>query len=282
MTLTIAFISDIHHGADGGTRRGTMAVPLMRQFRSWLKIKNPDFLVVKGDLIADAGREKDLSLMREIADEFKDVACELFHILGNHDVHSLSVQDNEDIMGVSFKPQITTRKGVTSILWNNNVKLDYAKGFRLDQSDIDWLKDALEKATYPTVIFTHVPLGNGSMVGNYYFENVPHHAHYPDDQSKEVREIIERSGKVILCMNGHAHWNSHQSIDGTHYVTVPSLTETFMTHPEPHSAWGLLKVGKTIRIDVEGRLPVSYRLPVRRQGHHWQNEFKDYAPKAYL
>lgn len=283
MTLKIAFISDIHHGADGGTRRGTMAIPLMRRFRQWLLVKRPDMLVDLGDRIGDAGRDKDLKLMSEIGREFQAVACERFHILGNHDVGSLSIQDNEDTMGVSFRPQSITRKGVTSIMWNNNVRLDYQKGFRLDQPDLDWLEKALDAASYPVIIFTHVPLDSGCMVGNYYFENTLHHAHYPDDQSKKVRDIIERSGKVILCVNGHAHWDKYHSVDGIHYVSVPSLTETFMTYPDAHSAWGMVAIGrKSIKIDIEGKAPMSYVLPIRRQGHHWQNEFKDYAPKACL
>jgi hypothetical protein len=117
------------------------------------------------------------------------------------------------------------------------------------------------------------------MKGNFYFEKeYAHHGAYPEAQGAAIREVIERSGKVLLCMNGHAHWNAYHSIDGTHYVTIPSLTESFTTWPHANEAFATLRISDCIEIEVFGRTPLFYRLPLKARNEHWLNVHKDYSP----
>jgi hypothetical protein len=139
----------------------------------------------------------------------------------------------------------------------------------------------LEASELPAIVFTHIPLDNGSMKGNFYFEKAyPQHAAYPESQGEAIRDVIERSGKVILCLNGHAHWNAYHAIDGVHYVTLPSLTESFTTWPHANEAFAKVRIGESIEVDVFGRTPMSYRLPIKLAGQHWVNTNKDYAPSS--
>lgn len=174
--------------------------------------------------------------------------------------------------------------GYHFVFWNASAFLDARAGFTLPVSDVAWLESDLSNTTLPTIIFSHVPLDNGSMQGNFYFEAAyPHHAHYPEHQAQSAREVLEQSKKVILCVNGHAHWNAYHCIDGIHYVTIPSLTESFPTYPEACRAWASLTLDSDIHLTVHGNLPIEYRLPIKSSAsEHWLNIHKSYAPQVEL
>jgi Icc protein len=196
-------------------------------------------------------------------------------------VAKLTVGENEELMQHPFQHSSVDLNGFHIIFWNANAKLHLTEGFTLSQGDLDWLEADLASTDLPSIITTHIPLDNGSMKGNFYFEKAyPQHAHYPERQAEDVREVIERSGKVILCLNGHAHWNAYHAIDGVHYVTLPSLTESFTTWPSANEAFASVKIGESIEIEVLGKTPMLYRLPINAPGQHWVNIHKDYSPSS--
>ena len=100
------------------------------------------------------------------------------------------------------------------------------------------------------------------MIGNFYFEKaVPRGAHYVEGAA--ARDVIERSGNVIACLAGHTHWNARNTIDGVHYITIHSLTESFTTHPYPTGAFGILSIDESLTVEVFGRDPALHRLPIK-------------------
>ncbi|MFA4995111.1 MAG: metallophosphoesterase [Bdellovibrionales bacterium] len=280
--LTLALVTDIHFGPDRGTKKGSEALLLLDRFGAFVRELNPDVCVEMGDRTSSS---RDLApgvLMKEVCDALRaKIPGEVYHILGNHDLDGLSLEDNEKILGRSLVSRSLDINGFHLVFWNTHPVLDKTKGFTLDMRDLDWLREDLKATTLPVVIFTHVPLDNGSMEGNFYFDKAyPHHAGYPAAQGEAIREVIERSGKVILCVNGHAHWNAYHGIDGTHYVTIPSLVETFPTWPDANEAWARLSIGESIEIGIYGRAPMLYRLPIKKLGAHWCSIEKDYTPNA--
>ncbi|HEY9776387.1 MAG TPA: hypothetical protein V6C81_21680 [Planktothrix sp.] len=281
MQLTLAVITDIHNGPDRGTKKGTMALPLLERFRDFVEALRPDCTVDLGDRISEVNEEADRQHVTQVRSQFERIPGRRYHVLGNHDVAKLSLGENEELMQHSFAHHSLDMNGYHLVFWNANAKLHMSDGFSLAVSDLDWLRSDLEAAELPSLIFTHVPLDNGSMKGNFYFEKAyPQHAAYPEQQGEAIRDVIERSGKVILCLNGHAHWNAYHAIDGVHYVTLPSLTESFTTWPHANEAYARVVVGDCIEIEVLGRTPTTYRLPIRARGEHWVNIDKDYAPSS--
>lgn len=279
--LTLAIITDIHHGPDRGTKIGTAALPLLEKFSDFVADLRPACTVEIGDRISEVDEVTDRKLVKEVAAALARVPGKIEHVVGNHDVARLTVGDNEELMQRSFASHSTDMNGYHLVFWNANAKLSMASGFSLGAGDLDWLRADLAATELPSVIFTHVPLDNGSMKGNFYFEKAyPQHAAYPEPQGEAIRDVIERSGKVILCLNGHAHWNAYQAIDGTHYVTIPSLTESFATFPHANEAYACLRLGTTIEIEVFGRTAMYYRLTPKSKGEHWANIHKDYAPNS--
>lgn len=275
--LKIALIADIHHGIDMGTKLGSAALPLMRPFVDWVNAIQPDLVVELGDRINDRDKDADLEWTRDVAHAFTAVRRPCVHLLGNHDFNQLSRSESENAMQTTFASHSRDAQGYHLAFWNSAVQFKDGV-FQLAPEDLTWLASDLAATALPTIIFSHLPLDNGSMIGNYYFEKVvPSGAHYADGAA--ARDIIERSGKVIACIAGHTHWNARSTIDGVHHIAVHSLTESFTTHPHPTGAYGILSIEDALTVEVFGRDPALHRLPIKPPGYHWQNLHRDYAPK---
>ncbi len=277
MTLRVALIADIHHGEDRDTKLGTAALPLLARFRDFVAQAGPDLVVELGDRINDADPETDRRLTRDVGLAFAPMNTRRAHLLGNHDNHALARSEAEAAMGVSFASWSCDIEGHHLVFWNAETCLLGRDGFELTAADLAWLEDDLARTELPTIVCTHVPLDNGSMIGNYYFESqFKGFAHYRNGD--RARDVIERSGKVILCLAGHAHWNALNTIDGIPYVTIQSLTESFTTPGRACGAFGLLEIDEAIDISVLGLDPIRLRLPLRRLGTHWHSVTRDFAP----
>lgn len=278
MALKIALIADIHHGVDMGTKLGSAALTLLQPFVDWVNAIQPDLVVELGDRINDVDKDADLRFTRDVAYAFTAVQRPCVHILGNHDNYQLSREESEAVMQTTFASHSRDVQGYHLVFWNSAVHLFEDGGFRLVPDDLVWLEADLAATALPTIIFSHLPLDNGSMIGNFYFEKaVPRGAHYAEGAA--ARDVIERSGKVIACLAGHTHWNARNTIDGVHYITIHSLTESFTTHPYPTGAFGILAIDEYLTVEVFGRDPALHRLPIKPPGYHWQNLHRDFAPK---
>ena len=276
--LSIGLVADIHHGAQQGTKVGQAALPLLRDFVHWANRHPLDMIVELGDRINNVDADADEELTRMVAPAFGGIQAPRAHLLGNHDSHDLSRKRAEAAMQVDFGSWSRDVKGVHLVFWNANTCVKGMQNFQFETQELRWLEHDLAATELPTILFTHLPLDEGSMIGNYYFEKfLAGFAHYAN--AAQAREVLERSGKVILCVSGHTHWNARNAIDGIHYVTIHSLTESFTTWPHPTGAYALLQVDDQIRLEVFGRDPAYYRLPIRRAGAHWANLSRPFAPK---
>ncbi len=279
--LKIAIISDIHHGPERGTKKGTAAKQLVSSFLEWTSKNQISLIADLGDRISEVSQQTDEEHIQEVASWFKETSIPQVHLPGNHDLQRVSLERNQELLGFLQHSQSFDLQGFHLIFWNSGVNLSHERGFSLNMQELNWLKDDLVQATLPTLIFSHLPLDNGSMKGNFYFDKAyPHHAYYKESEGEMIREVLEKSGKVVLCVNGHAHWNAYHCIDGVHYLTVPSLTEIFPTYPRICESWAELSLGEEIHFKVYGNLPVEYRLPLKTPTtEHWLNIHKSYAPQ---
>jgi len=275
--LKIALIADIHHGIDIGTKLGSSALTLLQPFVDWVNAVRPHLVVELGDRINDFDKDTDYRWTQDVAHAFSAICDPCVHILGNHDVFAMSRSETEEAMQTTLACHSRDLNGFHLVFWNSAVNLESGT-YHLGSDDLLWLEADLAKTDLPTIIFSHLPLDNGSMLGNFYFERlVPRGAHYAEGAL--ARDIIERSGKVIACLAGHTHWNACNTIDGVHYITIHSLTESFTTHPYPTGAFGILSVDEHLCVEVFGRDPALYRLPIKPLGYHWQNLHREFAPR---
>ncbi len=130
------------------------------------------------------------------------------------------------------------------------------------------LAETLAADDTPAIVLTHVPLGGGSMAGNYYFDANPHMATYPEHA--DIRRVIENSRRVALCLAGHVHWNSVQTVDAVPYLTVQSLTESFTTPGQACGAWADLDIrADRVSLRVAGLDSLDMTIPLRAPVTRW-------------
>jgi len=78
--------------------------------------------------------------------------------------------------------------------------------------------------------------------------------YYPSHfvEMEKLRDIIEASGKVILCLSGHRHLNHIRESNGVNYVIQQSLVEV-VEDDKPAGAYSMIEIDKDeIRINGYG------------------------------
>ena len=265
--LHLAIVTDIHHGRDTFTKRGTAALPLLTRFVGEANADGVDAVIDLGDRISDENVETDRALLAEVAGAFKRLAVPRHHVAGNHDVAHLSLAENEATLDAPLATRAVAMGDIRLVFWQPDVTLTPARGFHLAPGDIEALQQLLSADERRTLLFSHVPLSGGSMRGNYWFENNPAHATYAEGDA--IRAALAAAPCPLLCLSGHVHWNSLTIVDGIAHCTQQSLTETFTTLPDPAEAMGRLTIeGETVRWSVAGRDPLElgwrFRPPGRR------------------
>lgn len=265
--IKLAIVSDIHHGDDKLTKRGSAALGLLEDFLAFAGDWGADFIVDLGDRISDIDQPTDARLLADVAAKFVGLNTPHAHINGNHDVAFLGEAANGDALGTPSGSWSTEVNGWRLIFWQADTYIPYPDPFRIRASDLDWLAAELPASDAPTILFTHAPLGGGSMLGNYWFQNNPQHATYPNADA--ARALIEQHGHVVLGVSGHVHWNTLHRVNAVPYITIQSLTESFATGGEAAAAWATLEIDDDIRWRTHGRDPIEMTLPLRRPGERW-------------
>lgn len=266
--LELLLLSDVHNGPPFEAKAGPAALAELSAVLERLESEDAHMLLDLGDRINNADAEQDAKHMAEVAAAFKATSKERHHLLGNHDVKLLSAADNERILGHPVGNRLLNTAGWTLMLWGPPPRFQ-RDGCVVPDEDVQWLKGALDGLDRPTVIFTHVPLGGGSMRGNYYFEGDPA-AGASYRELSALQELVLGNDNVKLAVAGHVHWNSVNIIDGLPFITIQSLSELATTAPHPAGTWAKLRVDDlSAQLRVEGLDRFELNIPLRRDGRHW-------------
>lgn len=197
--LKIAIVTDIHHGEVKLTKRGDRALDLLENFLDFCADYGPDLIADLGDRINDKDRETDRRRLAEVAAKFRGLNTPHVHLDGNHDSDFLLPSDNANAVG-SGRHESRDVNGYHLVFWNASTKIPRPEPFRASDDDLAWLARDLTETDLPTIVFSHVPFGGASVVGNYWFQNTPDHATYPN--AAEIRKLVEASDRVVLCVAG--------------------------------------------------------------------------------
>jgi 3',5'-cyclic-AMP phosphodiesterase len=270
-SLRIAVISDIHHGEDAYTKRGSQALRLFDDFVRFVDTVRPDVVLELGDRISDCSHDVDLVLEREVARAFRAIDVPCHHLCGNHDRDFLTVADNEAILGQSLKHEIVDLGAWQLVLWRADTMIrrpEDGSHFQLDDADLAWLQTAMVNAEKPSIVATHVPLSGQSQISNYYFDRNTRIATYPE--LPRIQAALRSACVPVVCLAGHVHWNSMTRVDGIPHITLQSLTETCTTGGEPAAAWALLEIDDTqISWQASGIEGFSLQLDVASAARRW-------------
>lgn len=273
--LKLAVVTDIHHGRASLTKMGPAALGLLDRFVGFANDWGADMVVDLGDRITDRDNATDRALTADVAAVFQRVSAPRRHLLGNHDLEFMTAAEGEELLGVPLSSESFDLNGFHLVFWQADAHVDKQRGFSLPQTDLDWLAADLAATSLPSIVFTHVPLDGAAMTGNYWFEANRRYATYAETAA--IRRVITGSGKVVLCLAGHVHWNKANVVDGIPYLSLQSLTESYTTAPEPAAAWSTVEVGDGIHWCCHGADPMEMRLPLRPPGRRWTPPLPPFA-----
>ena len=266
--LRVLIVTDIHHNPmDAPPKLCSQGLPLLERVIEESRCGDYDLLIDLGDRIDERNPSDDIALARQVSQAFSRAGCTRAHLMGNHDSYFLGQAEWSQILNAPVASRFIEVKGCRLIFFcpdvnNQRGRFDYS----LAPHEIKWLRDALQ-TELRTVVFSHVPLLAGPLFGNFYFEGKRGRAEYLN--ASEARSLLSAS-HAVLAIAGHVHWNSWHSVDGVHYVTLHSLTESFTTHPSPSGAYTVLEIGEDISVEVRGLDPMRLQLPARLPRGLWR------------
>ena len=187
-----------------------------------------DFLVELGDLKDQDNspdEERTLSYLRAIEKCFRQFLGPRYHVLGNHDVDSISKEQFlENTVNTNVRSESTfysfDSHGNHFIVLDANYRADgaaYDRGnfewtdTHIPQSQLDWLKKDLAATSLPAIIFVHQQLDG---MGDLYVNN-----------AGDVRQILQDSGKVLAVFAGHKHEGDYNYMEGICYYTLKAMVD---------------------------------------------------------
>ena len=222
-TIRIGMCSDVHLPTMHDSEKR------ITSFIDSMKVAKPDFIIELGDFGIPAEK---YAPYFSIWNSFPGLK---YHVIGNHEMDG----------GTSMEEALTYRKmknsyysfsqnGFMFIVLDGNDKKDpNQKGYRsyMGKEQLAWLKQELENAKDPIIIFSHQGIGTDP--------NNPGER-YSIENSEDVRRIFEDHNKankenaVICSFNGHTHHDFAEEINGIWYITINSMAYKWLGEEYEH------------------------------------------------
>lgn len=184
-----------------------------------------DFAIELGDFKDDThGPEQTLRHLETIEAAFAKFNGPRYHVSGNHDFDCISAEEfyartpnDGEITATGY--YAFARAGVTFIVLNATYRADGMHWSRknvwddanVPPAEIEWLKARLEQAEGNVYVFCHQRL-----------EESAERQHLVKNAA-QVREILERSGKVKGVFTGHQHMGGQNVVNGIPYYSLRAL-----------------------------------------------------------
>ena len=186
------------------------------------------FLVELGDFKDQASppvEEGTLSYLQTIEKEFQKVEADAYHVLGNHDVDSISKDQFRALVTDADMPPESTyysfdKGGFHFIVLDANYRtdgLDYDSGnfdwtdANVPPDELRWLERDLASTSKPSIVFAHQQLDGE---GSHYVRN-----------AAAVRLVLQKHKRVLAVFQGHNHAGHYSHIEGIHYYTLKAMVE---------------------------------------------------------
>lgn len=205
----IGIISDIHYGEKFEDIVKKNLISVLDEFEL-----NCDLVIFLGDHInniteLDSSDSKDLENIKDFYSLIKNYSFEKTFLLGNHDTlyldrNYLSELFNQDVF-----------YGSKEISDNKLIYLDtsYKKvsGYVSDDQ-VEYINNLKRKKDL--IVFSHHPLTNFHLSGNYWFKNLP--VYSSTLNSETVTELIENS----LFISGHIHQEGNKYLKSNYFKSL--------------------------------------------------------------
>lgn len=221
-TVTFGLCTDVH-------------IPTMHDseyrlttFVEAMKKENPDFIIELGDF----GIPK--PEFQKAFDIWNSFPGEKYHVIGNHEMDGgTSKEIALEYRNMSSGYYSFDKKGFHFIVLDGNDKKDpTVKGYQqfIGPEQFAWLKQDLEKAQYPVVLFSHQGLSIYQT----------HQERYGLDNYQEIQNLLQEHNrlhpdrKVIASFNGHTHTEYAEQIGGIWYISTTSMAYHWLGEDYEH------------------------------------------------
>ncbi|MBN2269268.1 MAG: metallophosphoesterase [Sedimentisphaerales bacterium] len=229
-TCRFGIVTDCHY-ADADARIGRYYRESLVKLDECVELMNAEkvgFLIELGDFKdedAKPAEEKTISYLRVIEQVFQKFTGPTYHVLGNHDMDSISkTQFLSNVANTGIDPTKSyysfDSKGFHFVVLDANYRSDGAEydhgnfdwtDANIPQQQLTWLSEDLTRARGPVIVFVHQLLAEA---GSHSIKN-----------AEEVRSILESSGKVAAVFQGHKHDGGYSQIEGIHYYVLKAVVE---------------------------------------------------------
>lgn len=204
-----------------GKRFNSKSLAKIKEALEYFRAEECDLVICLGDLIdSENEHENEIKHLEEIATAFENSGMKIFAVMGNHDGFAFDVDEFYGILGEECRPR--------NLYFDNEnlIFIDacyFKNGKHYKRGDSDWtdtffphtdkLAKALENVRGNTYIFMHQNI-DPSISEDHRLSN-----------DAEVREILEKSGKVKTVFQGHFHPGFQSEHNGISYVAYPAVCE---------------------------------------------------------
>ncbi len=210
-----------------------------------------DFVIELGDFKdqdTPPVEEKTLAYLRYAESIFKTFNGPRYHVLGNHDVDSISKAQFQaeventgiDQMRTYYSFDAPYVRGIVLDACYTSDGKDYDHGHfdwtdaNLPGEQLAWLKRTLDETPEKAIVFCHQRLDGE---GDLFVKN-----------AAQVRAILEGSRKVLAVFQGHDHKGDFRSINGITYRTLRGMVEG----PGPENT-----VYTTVQVHADGTISMK-------------------------
>jgi predicted phosphodiesterase len=227
--LSFGIVADAHYAdRPGGGRVYRESLVKMAECVKLMNDKKVDFLIELGDF-KDQGQtpteESTLEYLDAIEEVFAQFNGPRYHVLGNHDLDSISKQQflshventgiEKDASYYSFDSEGVHFVVLDACFTSSGEPYDHGnfgwQDANIPPGEMAWLQQDLAATSLPVIVFIHQLLdGEG--------------AHYVENAA-EVRQVLTGDQGVLAVFQGHNHGGHYSHIQGIHYYTLKAMVE---------------------------------------------------------
>jgi len=243
--VRVGMVTDLHYAdkQSAGTRHYRETIAKLQEAGKQFERDQPDFIVELGDFIDAADTVKaEKGYLKRINKDFVALPGKKHYVLGNHCVSFLTKEEFLDGVGQQKSHYSFDVGGFHFVVLDSCFRSDgkpYGrKNFQwtdanIPEEQIEWLRADLSECKGNSIVFAHQRL---DVTNNHGVKNC-----------KQVRKVLEDSGKVMAVFQGHSHKNDYKEIAGIHYCVLTAMVEGSGEQNSGYSTMDILSNG-TIRL----------------------------------
>ncbi len=270
--LRFGLVADIHFAKTEtlGSRYYSQSKTKLNDAVNLFNKENLDFIIELGDF-KDEGRppewQETIDFLVEIEKKLNTFNGPVYHVLGNHDMDSISKDDFLKHIKNYGQEKAENyysfiKEGIKFIVLDANYNKDgsdYDTGnfdwtyCRIPGNQQEWLQNELNSDSLPVIVFTHQLLDSFSGVSETHCI----------DNANEIVQILEKHNNVLAVLQGHYHGGHYSFKNGIHYYTIKAMVEGSL--PDNNS-FGIVEIDNNLNITIDGFYNCEDRVLKNRGG----------------